>query len=120
MLNLAKYNGTVTITAKGNSQHLRIWTEGDKRTIRNVAISERTGKTFLGAPLGYVQADGSIESVTITAKGKARIKLLTHQESAIRAGLGYVFSRRCRKCNIRLTDEKSVAIGLGPVCRGER
>ncbi len=117
MLDLARYNGTITVTAKGKAQHIRIWTEDNKRVIRNVAISERTGKEFLGAPLGYIQPDGTIKSVAYTKKGKARIKLLTHQESAIRAGLGYVFSRRCRVCNRRLTDEKSVTLGIGPVCR---
>ena len=29
-------------------------------------------------------------------------------------------SRHCRKCNKVLTDPESIAVGLGPTCRGER
>lgn len=121
MLDLARYNGTISITRRSDTHRLRITTEERKnevkRIIRRVIVSETSGKEFISAPIGFVTPDGEIVETAAFPKQKALISLLQKREQYAQRGFSFTMDRRCRRCGAPLSDPQSVATGLGPVCR---
>jgi len=135
------YNGEYTITnAKGEHKTLKVKRQKDDARFapgeRIVQLLTGSDNEFNYTGFGFVKADGKIN---VWRKKQGRMMnylavLLTAAFAAIEAsdsetvevpfefsGHSYtvLLSKRCLRCNRKLTNPESIRLGIGPECAGK-
>jgi len=129
---MALPNGTFTLT-NGNGGHrtLQIRTQKEDAKFapgkRIIALLTGPDNTSDYKPFGFVNENGI--SVWSKKRGKEQkfeslarmLWVMAHEEvnSYTERGCELKQSRKCIRCNRKLTDPTSIDMGIGPVCRGE-
>ena len=112
-LPLLTHNGQIEITLNGTTRTFRV------KTVQDVRIVEWRTNKRKWLPLGKL--DDAAQVVLSGWKSRdrdaiARACLLNHPHEFQKRGATYTFTGKCRVCNRRLTNPKSVASGIGPLC----
>ena len=124
---IATHNGFITVLSKASGEHrtFRVRTQADDAKFapgsRVVGLLVGPDNTADYQDFGFVTEDGRIilwkryrdsEFYGWVARMLANPERWT-------AKCEFNFDGRCRKCNRPLTDPTSVALGIGPKCRGD-
>lgn len=127
-IDLAKYNGEITITnpETGNHRTFRIRT---MRKDSKFAPGERIIELLDGPDnednyrgFAFVKGDGRVIVWTKKRGGvfDAYARMLSNPDPYQERGIIYQMSIRCRVCSRKLTDPLSISLGIGPKCRGDK
>lgn len=122
----ATHNGCVTMVnpQTGNHRTIRIKTQDEDakfapgRRIISLLTGSNNERDYTG--FGFVNADGTIDVWRKKQDGvfpKLADMIVRHEFYAENHGIEYVVEGRCRICNRLLTDEQSIAEGIGPTCK---
>jgi hypothetical protein len=123
---IATHNGTITVNnpATGNHRTFRIRTQKQDAKFapgeRIVSLLTGPNNTEDFTAFGFVTDDGRIivwrKHIGTQFERYARL-LMNAEQEAVKFGLEFVWSAKCKKCNRELTDPESVSTGMGTTCR---
>lgn len=126
-INLAKYNGYITVTNPETGEHrtfrIRTYTKGNLKGRRAVGLLYGPDNTTQYRDFGFVNPDGRIyvwKRFRDTVYEKLANVLNFAGWFAEHKNIQFDSSIKCRRCNRDLTDPESIELGIGPVCRGDQ
>lgn len=112
-LPLATHNGLIEITINGTTRAFRV------KTVQKIRVVEWRTNKKKWLPLGKLDEAGQVVLSGWKSRDRdaiARARLLNHPHEYQKRGAVYSFTGKCRECNRKLTNPKSVAEGIGPLC----
>lgn len=126
IIDIVRYNGKITAYNPSTGQHrtfeIKTARKGNLEGKRIISLLHGPDNQSDYVGFGFVNEDGSIR-VWKKHQGTQFEKLARFIERAEyhteKHGVQFQFATKCRKCNRELTDPESIALGIGPKCRGD-